>query len=102
MLGGISFAAPSAMCFILDAHGLSSSVVASANAAFIATGVVAGILLGYYCKKPRHFGPVLKACYAGCALSLGGFALQANLHMLKNENPVCVAVLMLLCATAGA
>lgn len=98
LLGGIGFATPSAIFFILDDR---PSFAAAANAAFIGAGVLTGMLLGYYCKDPKTFGISLKSCHLGCALAVLLCSLQVHLDML-DRGVASVVVLLLLSAVAGA
>eukprot|EP00930_Biecheleria_cincta_P058298 TRINITY_DN44143_c0_g1_i1.p1 TRINITY_DN44143_c0_g1~~TRINITY_DN44143_c0_g1_i1.p1 ORF type:complete len:461 (+),score=50.87 TRINITY_DN44143_c0_g1_i1:72-1454(+) len=101
VLGGVSFASPSAMFFMIDELNLPDTVAAAANAAFIGCGVLSGTLFGYYFKEPHTFGPTLKTCFAGCALALSGCALQVHFGFLK-YSPSSIALLLGLSAIAGA
>lgn len=101
LLGGISFATPSALFFILDDLGMSKSTGIASNFAFIFSGVLAGVMLGWWCQSPRLYKQVLKMCYGLCALALLCCALMVHFEMLNNT-PLSFGVLILLVAVAGA
>lgn len=100
LLGGISFATPSALYFILDDMGFSGKVAILANFAFISCGVVSGVLLGYFCQSPRWYKNVLKGCYALCAVALLCCALLVQFNLVKNTL-LGLSVLIFLVAVAG-
>jgi len=102
ILGGIGFATPAISILILDSNGLSGGdLVAAVNAAFIGTGVLCGVLLGWYCKDQARFGAVLKTCYFACTMALLGCALQAHFGMIGGSAWSTV-LLLFLNAIAGA
>jgi len=98
LLGGIGYSIPTTMLFLLDGR---AQVAAAVNAAFIAMGVLTGMLLGYYCKDTNTFGVTLKSCAVVCAAALSLWSLQVHFDML-NSGAASVVVLILLSAAAGA
>jgi len=101
LLGGVSFATPSALFFILDDLDMPKRAGIASNFAFIFSGVLAGVMLGWWCQSPRLYKQVLKMCYGFCALALLCCALMVQFGMLYNT-PLRFGVLILLVAVAGA
>lgn len=99
-LGGVSFAAPSAIFFILDNYGFSLSAALAVNLAFVASGVVSGIYLGRVCTQKKHYGKALAVCYSTCLASLTVCALLAANGMLGGSGWKFWA-LLLLCIVSG-
>lgn len=101
LLGGISFAAPSAIFFILDNFGFSSAAATAVNTGFVASGIVTGLVLGRLGKKKRRFGSALAACYVTCLTSLMACAALAAGGILKGDSAWGLALTLLLSILAG-
>jgi len=101
VLGGVSFAAPSAICFILDNFGFSSAATTAVNTAFVASGIVSGIVLGRACTNKQNFGRALATCYATCLASLMVCAALAAGGILTGGSAWRLALLLLLSVLSG-
>jgi len=99
LLGGVSFAQPSAAIFILKPYGFSNSVSAYVNVCFISAGVVFGTLLGKVCSEPKHFGIVLKVLFALCLLCSAGCAFYTR--FLDASKPSTLIPLLIMSGGVG-
>lgn len=86
LLGGLSFAQPSASIFILQNYGFSNRACAFVNAAFLGFGVVFGLVLGRFCNEPKRFGVVLKVLFFVCAACLGGCVALTYFGYLNGDS----------------
>jgi hypothetical protein len=98
-LGGIGFAAPSAIFFILSDNGCPWFVGPLSNVAFIGTGVSAGVCFGYFCTETKSYARILKVCYVLCAASL--LACSAVVHSGFLHGIGLSVALVILAAVAG-
>ncbi|CAE8642562.1 unnamed protein product, partial [Polarella glacialis] len=73
-LGGVGFAVPGCNDAILERRGFSPRAVAWLDVAFIASGVLSGLILGSRCTNPAVYGKVLTVLFAAGAVSLTGLA----------------------------
>jgi len=101
LLGGISFAAPSAIFFILDNFGFSSAAATAVNTGFVASGIVTGLVLGRLGKNKRRFGSALATCYVTCLTSLMACAALAQGGILTGDSASGLALTLLLSMLAG-
>lgn len=101
LLGGVSFAAPSAIFFILDNFGFSSATATAVNAAFVASGIVSGVVLGRVCTNKQSFGWVLATCYTTCLASLVACAVLAAMGILRVGSAWGPALMLLLSVLCG-
>lgn len=102
LLGGISFAAPSAIFFILDNFGFSSAAATAVNTGFVASGIVSGLVLGRLCANKQSFGRALATCYATCLASLVACAALAAGGVLTGGSAWRLALMLLLSMLSGA
>mmetsp|Transcript_101077 Transcript_101077/g.184463 ORF Transcript_101077/g.184463 Transcript_101077/m.184463 type:complete len:570 (-) Transcript_101077:42-1751(-) len=97
LLGGVSFALPGCDDELLGQHGFNPKVVSFVNVAFLATGIVCGILLGKKVADPRIYGKVLKSLFVACTVSLSILAVLFETGVLPDtpapSHIVLVAVL---------
>jgi len=101
LLGGVSFAAPSAIFFILDNFGFSPAAATAVNTGFVAAGIVTGLVLGRLCRDKRSFGRALTTCYATCLASLVACAALAAGGILTGDSAGGLALLLLLSMLSG-
>lgn len=101
ILGGVSFAQPSAAIFILQNYGFSNDVTVFVNLAFIGVGVVGGILIGAWCTDARMYGKVLKVLFVGCTVCNGLCALLAELGFVDSNNSFSLILIIILSAGSG-
>jgi len=101
LLGGISFAAPSATFFILNNFGFSSAAATAVNSAFVASGIVSGVVLGRVCTEKQSFEKVLATCYATCFASLMACAVLAAMGTLSGDSVLGPALMLLLSVLSG-
>mmetsp|Transcript_38505 Transcript_38505/g.119810 ORF Transcript_38505/g.119810 Transcript_38505/m.119810 type:complete len:462 (+) Transcript_38505:55-1440(+) len=73
-LAGVGFAVPGCNDTILSHLGFSPRVSAGVNIAFIGSGVLSGLGLGYFCSSPMRFGVVLKTLFCLCVVALTALA----------------------------
>lgn len=103
LLGGIGYAFPSAIFFILeDQQAESDSLNASqwgaaCNIAFTGAGCLSGVVLGIWCQDSSRFRPVLFLCYWLCMIS---FACCCLLPTVNSDTTSYVLICLL--GVAGA
>lgn len=100
ILGGISFSITGISDFILGPHKFDPSTVASVNSAFLASGIVAGILLGARVSR-RNYGCVLRVLFITCALALAALAVLISLNIINDSRPRNLAIVIVLFALVG-
>jgi hypothetical protein len=101
LLGGVSFAAPSAIFFILDNFGFSPAAATAVNTGFVASGIVAGLVLGRLCTNKRSFGRALATCYATCLVSLMACAALAAGGILTGDSLALTLLLSMLSGSSS-
>lgn len=100
--GGVSFAIPSVLFFILSRYGFSVNYAAAANGVFILSGNLCGTFLGKVCTNPSSFHGVLKVCYAVTLTTLLTLAVMGHTGQLDG-NSMCTSLqVLLLCGACGA
>jgi len=102
ILGGVSFAVPGCNDAILSHLGFSSRVTSWVNLAFMASGVLSGLLLGYKCNSPSHYGIILKVIFCLCMVALTALAAFVKLVRPTDDNLSHLLVIFVLTAIAGA
>lgn len=100
MLGGVSFAFPGCDDALLEPHGFKPQTVAMVNAAFLATGIVSGLLLGAKCDA-RNYGKVLKTLFVVCACALSALAAIVASGELPDAKPRHLAIVIVLFGLVG-
>lgn len=102
LIGGVSFAQPSATAAIMTSYGFEDSLSGWITVCFIGAGVISGLILGKECSEPLHFGVVLKALFVAAAVSTVLSAILCHIGYVDADNTASFVVFMLLSAVAGA
>eukprot|EP00927_Polykrikos_kofoidii_P049543 TRINITY_DN43592_c0_g1_i1.p1 TRINITY_DN43592_c0_g1~~TRINITY_DN43592_c0_g1_i1.p1 ORF type:complete len:518 (+),score=56.26 TRINITY_DN43592_c0_g1_i1:122-1675(+) len=97
--GAVGFVVPSAAWFIFEDLGFSASMSVATDAAFIGTGVAAGVLLGAFCTNVHLSRCYLRMCYLLGALSTIACCIVAYAGILS-ETWTAVAIVVLM-SSAG-
>lgn len=108
VLGGVSFALPGCNDILLSSCvGLKTHATSAVNMAFIGTGVVGGLVLGFTCHSPHHYGKILKILFMICAFATVLLALlvelvQSHAAILHTHTQLMLSIILLLESVAGA
>jgi hypothetical protein len=86
ILGGVSFAFPGCDEALLKPHGFHSKQTANVNMAFLACGIISGLVLGAKVSV-RRYGIVLKALFIICLLASAVTSILFNTGVIPNVDP---------------
>ena len=101
LLGGVSFAVPAVQDQVFDLENFSADANSFANLAFIASGVLVGLLAGAL-APPRHHPLFLSLSFLATALSLTALSLVSHFHASFASHSLLFATNLSLMAVAGA
>ena len=106
-LGGISFALPAVQDELFLEVGLPQVLTKWTNLAFLATGVVSGLVIGgvfhKYQIQPFHFTSLLtiRVLFCTCTVSLSGLAVLASVSSSLSNGTVFALALVLMAVSGG-